>query len=77
VVLDGFDGERGAVAGSDGFADAELDAFEHGGAEGVEAVFAGGGEFDADAFGRGIDARNDAKTQFGFPFTHATLANDA
>ena len=77
VVLEGVDGERGAVAGGDGFADAELDAFQHGGAEGVEAVFAGGGELDADAFGRGIDARNDAETQFGFPLTHATLANDA
>ena len=76
AILDGVDGERGAIAGSDGFAGAELHALQHRRAERVEAILAGGGEFDADAFRSGIDARDHAETQLGFPFAHATLSND-
>src|SRR5690606_37491963 len=43
LLFDRLDGETRAVAGRDGFAFAELHAFEHGGASGVNAFFAGGG----------------------------------
>ena len=76
VVFDGFDGEGEAVAGGDGFAGAELDAFQDGGAEGVKAVFAGGGELDADAFGGFVHGGDDAETELGFAFAHAALADD-
>jgi hypothetical protein len=75
--LDGVDGERGAIARGEGLAGAELHAFQHRRAEGVEAIFAGGGEFDPDAFRRRIDARDHAETELGLPFTHTTLTNDA
>ena len=76
-LLDGVDGERGAVAGGDGFAGAKLHALEHGRAEGVEALFPRGGELHADAFRRRVDGRDQAEAQLGFPFAQATLSDDA
>jgi hypothetical protein len=75
--LGGFDYKGRAIAGSDGFAGAELDAFEHGGAEGVEAFLAGAGEGDLDAFGDGVDVRDEAEPEFGLTFTQIALADDS
>ena len=71
--LDGGDGEFLAGAGGDGFTGGELDAFEDGGAAGVDAAFAGGGEFDRDA---GVLQGGDlAEAEFGFTFTDAALTD--
>ncbi len=75
VFFDGFDVEGGAVAGGEGVAGVESHAFEHGGAEGVEAAFAGGGVTDSNAALRAVHARDESKAKLWLALTHATLSD--
>ena len=73
LVDDLLDRERLALARGDGLAGEELHALEDGGTQRVEPLLLGGGKGDGDA--AGLDARDEAETQFGFTFTDTALTD--
>jgi len=73
LINDAFDDEAVAFGIADGFAFTEANALQHAGVAGVEALFVGGGEEDANAVR--IDAGDDTEAEFRFGFAQAALAD--